>query len=248
MSQAHPIDGNLDALHLERISALADGQLREQEFTLTVELAVHDPDARAAWHAYHVVGDVLRLGETAAHRADSGFAARFAARLEREAPVERPVLSAGVADGAPAVAAAAHPVSESLDRLPTLPVRRPAANSPVFRWKMVAGLAMGIAVGAIGWNLFDTASAPGVATLAQFAGTGNQPPKLDRFVLDQPTQANGSTAGTTLLVRHASSPTMLLRDPRLDELLAAHEQSGGVSALQMPAGFLRNATFEGRSR
>jgi sigma-E factor negative regulatory protein RseA len=39
-------------------------------------------------------------------------------------------------------------------------------------------------------------------------------------------------------------PSVMLRDARLDELLAAHRQFGGTSALQTPAGFLRNATFE----
>ena len=41
---------------------------------------------------------------------------------------------------------------------------------------------------------------------------------------------------------------VMLRDPRLDELLAAHKQFGSTTALQMPAGFLRNATFETPSR
>lgn len=41
---------------------------------------------------------------------------------------------------------------------------------------------------------------------------------------------------------------VMIRDPRLDEFLAAHRQLGGASALQMPAGFLRNATFEGANR
>jgi sigma-E factor negative regulatory protein RseA len=40
----------------------------------------------------------------------------------------------------------------------------------------------------------------------------------------------------------------MIRDPRLDALLAAHRQFGGTSALQMPSGFLRNATFEESSR
>ena len=39
-----------------------------------------------------------------------------------------------------------------------------------------------------------------------------------------------------------------LREYFGDELLAAHKQLGGNSALQMPAGFLRNATFEGNAR
>lgn len=45
----------------------------------------------------------------------------------------------------------------------------------------------------------------------------------------------------------ATQPVMI-RDPRLDELLAAHRQLGGTTALQMPSGFLRNATFEGPAR
>jgi sigma-E factor negative regulatory protein RseA len=45
-----------------------------------------------------------------------------------------------------------------------------------------------------------------------------------------------------------AGPQVMIRDPRLDELLAAHKQFGGASALQMPAGFLRNATFEAPQR
>jgi sigma-E factor negative regulatory protein RseA len=41
---------------------------------------------------------------------------------------------------------------------------------------------------------------------------------------------------------------VMLRDPQLDAMLAAHRQAGGAPALQMSAGFLRNATFEGTSR
>jgi sigma-E factor negative regulatory protein RseA len=37
----------------------------------------------------------------------------------------------------------------------------------------------------------------------------------------------------------------MIRDPQLDALLAAHKQFGGASALQTPAGCLRNATFQG---
>jgi len=37
---------------------------------------------------------------------------------------------------------------------------------------------------------------------------------------------------------------VMLRDPRLDELVAAHRQSRGAAALQMPARFLRNANLE----
>jgi len=46
------------------------------------------------------------------------------------------------------------------------------------------------------------------------------------------------------MVLASGEPRVMLRDARLDALLAAHKQFGGASALQVPAGFLRNATFE----
>jgi sigma-E factor negative regulatory protein RseA len=40
----------------------------------------------------------------------------------------------------------------------------------------------------------------------------------------------------------------MIRDARLDQLLAAHRQFGSATALQTSGGFLRNATFEGPAR
>jgi sigma-E factor negative regulatory protein RseA len=37
---------------------------------------------------------------------------------------------------------------------------------------------------------------------------------------------------------------VMLRDPQIEEFMAAHRQHGSLSALQMPAGFLRNATYD----
>jgi len=100
----------------------------------------------------------------------------------------------------------------------------PAANDSLFRWKMVAGFASLAAVAAIGWNSFSVlqSAAPQGAQLAA-------------------TQPSAATEQTELA---QAGPAVMIRDPRLDELLAAHKQYGGASALQMPAGFLRNATFE----
>ncbi len=41
---------------------------------------------------------------------------------------------------------------------------------------------------------------------------------------------------------------VMLRDPELDALMAAHQQLGGHSAWQAPSGFLRNATYERSGR
>ena len=56
--------------------------------------------------------------------------------------------------------------------------------------------------------------------------------------------ATAPAVPASAVVVAAEQPQIMIRDPRLDELLTAHKQFGGTSALQMPAGFLRNATFE----
>ena len=110
-----------------------------------------------------------------------------------------------------------------------------AANESVFRWKMVAGVASLAAVVAIGWtsvaSLQVGAPAAGGAQLAQSS--------------EHPSVASGAQV---IAVAEADGQHVMIRDPRLDELLAAHKQFGSTSALQMPAGFLRNATFETPSR
>ena len=99
----------------------------------------------------------------------------------------------------------------------------PAANDGAFRWKLVAGVASVAAVAAIGWAMV----AP---------GSGGVPPGPQ--LADVP-------AGTVLA---GGERGVMIRDPRLDELMAAHRQLGGGSALQTPAGFLRNATFDASGR
>lgn len=93
-----------------------------------------------------------------------------------------------------------------------------AANDSDFRWKLVAGIASLAAVSAIAWN---------AAGLLQPAAA----PQLAQAPVSQ-----------QVLVASPQGP--VVRDARLEELLAAHKQLGGTSALQEPSGFLRNATFE----
>jgi len=101
---------------------------------------------------------------------------------------------------------------------------REAANDGSFRWKMVAGLASVAAVAAIGWSLAGSAGS-GLSAQPQLASASGAVPVV-----------TGSQQG------------VMIRDARLDELLAAHRQFGGAAAVQMPSGFVRNATFEGPAR
>lgn len=242
MSDSDEMDNNRDAGRLECISALVDGRLHDEDFALAAEAAIQETEARAAWQAYHMVGDVLRLGESALQGRDGGFAARFTVRLSREAPPARATAFAQELAAVAAQDASAFGKPQPAERAPD---RGEAANSPVFRWKIAAGLAVAVAVGAVGWSRFDAAPAPG-GQPAQFANARSLPARGGNAVRAEAPQLAGAAASTTVLARDGSPPMM--RDARLDELLAAHEQLSGASALQTPAGLLRNAVFESRGR
>lgn len=104
------------------------------------------------------------------------------------------------------------------DSSPVVALRDPAANSSVFRWKVAASFATVAAVAALGWNLMGAPM--GGAQLAQ----------------------TSQSAGNAVVV--ATQEGEVLRDARLDALLANHQQYASRASLQTPADFLRNASFE----
>lgn len=101
---------------------------------------------------------------------------------------------------------------------------RPEAAANDWRWKMVAGLASVMAVAAVGWSMWGAGGAAGGR------------PQL------------AAAPGAPAVVSASAEAPAMLRDPRLDQLLQAHRQLGGGTALGGSSGFLRNATFEGPAR
>jgi sigma-E factor negative regulatory protein RseA len=93
-----------------------------------------------------------------------------------------------------------------------------AANEPFFSWKWAAGLSALAASVMLGLNLIGTTAVAPSVTASQLAQT------------TVPITVDGQTA-------------VMLRNPQLDALIAAHNQAGGGSAFLMPSGFLRSATF-----
>jgi sigma-E factor negative regulatory protein RseA len=78
------------------VSALADGEADPDECRLGLT-ACAEPQARACWHAYHLIGDVLRSDDLASAPAhDRAFLERLRARLGEE-PLPRPELAAASA-------------------------------------------------------------------------------------------------------------------------------------------------------
>lgn len=141
-----------------------------------------------------------------------------------------PPASTGFAAGVMQRLAAEQPLPLQAPSLSPPVAPAPAANDAVFRWKLVAGVATLAAAVAVVWQVsVGTPALSGGPQLAQAVQTPVVP------------EAPRVTAVVT-------QRGVLLRDPELDAFLAAHRQQGGVSALQMPAGFLRDATYESNAR
>ena len=221
-------------IHREQISELADGRLCGEAFVQAVEAAVSDDDARATWHAYHLVGDTLRSSDLARCDVKNHFMARLQARLQAEDASTASAMAMSVV--AVELAARVQPGVQ-----PTAQFDRTAepANAAVYRWRMVAALASVAAVSVLGWSLLrggaDDAS-PALASVVPASGTVGVGVRV------------GTATPNPSAAPDQNTPAFMIRDANLDALLAAHKQFGGTSALQAPAGFLRNATFDGAGR
>jgi sigma-E factor negative regulatory protein RseA len=179
------------------ISALADGELRGEEFSRALALLGRSEQAMALWQSYHIVGDVLRGESVRPSERDARFLANLKGRLD---------------------APAAHAMRlEQPAAMPAILAAPAAANDTVRPWRRAAIAASIVALATVGWHVLS----------------------LERPSAGSPQLAQGQGG----LANDVDAPAVMLRDPRLDELMAAHRQFGGTSALQMPSGFLRNATF-----
>lgn len=211
----------------EALSAWVDGEWQEaNDPALWSDAGDVDATTLHAWHRYHLIGDVLRA------TAETPFVcSETALSVEQSRAAVEHIL----AQAQPARTAPLSPVVQ------VQPVRAPAANDAAFRWKMVSGFASVVAVVSLAWGLGgNTAGTSGSPVLAQSAPTT---PVVVASTTPAPTRA---AAGEAVLV---STPHgQVLRDARLEELMQAHRQAGGANALQVPAGFLRNATFDATQR
>jgi sigma-E factor negative regulatory protein RseA len=205
----------------QALSALADGELDAGAVQRACAAWREDPDARTTWHAYHLIGDVLRSDDLCAH---AGHDEQFLARLRRRLADEPVVL-------APEPLPVAQPAAVQVGN-GTSAVRRRAWAAPIAMaasFVAVTGLVVATRMGpAAGIARGDTlaAATPQIATLAaeQVAASAS-------FAADdlQSGDANDGVA----------TDAKLVRDPALDRYLAAHRQYG--YALSVPGVTLRNA-------
>ncbi|WP_296490048.1 sigma-E factor negative regulatory protein [Rhodoferax sp.] len=224
----------------ELVSALVDGQLRGDEFSNALAQLDASSEARQSWHAYHVLGDVMRTGQSTASAKDADFVMRLRARLQQEAaPLALHPAGDLLADNAR--------VSDTQAR--TAP-RLVSANDNA--WRLVVGLASVAVVGVMAWQGFQDSGSQGAqlatAPVAAPATAAQPAPSSATLASMGDLSATPSRDGAGKNEPTVSAAPVMIRDPQLDALLAAHRQFGGTSALQMPTGFLRNATFEEGAR
>lgn len=210
------------------LSALVDGELAAEQVDGLLATGQAGATLLADWHSYLVIGDVLRgaSGVTTAQPA-SEFLAGIRERLQSEPlPQARPRVGGLLA------------AADSQ----TKHVRAPAANDSLFRWKLMAGFASLAAVSAVSWGVLS----------GNPSGTAGANPQLAVVspAVSQPAPVPATDllpVPSTAVVVNTGQGT-LIRDARLEELLAEHRQNAGISALQMPTGFIRNATYDAAGR
>jgi sigma-E factor negative regulatory protein RseA len=102
------------------------------------------------------------------------------------------------------------------------PRRADSANAPFWRLSRLASVAMLLIVGGVAAVLWQDRS-------------------------EEQNQASVEPLNTELAAASTAAGVML-RDPQLDALMAAHQQMGGHSVWQGSPGFLRSATYERPAR
>ena len=217
---------NVPVAH-ETLSALIDGEVDVGVVTSACAAWRESAATRSTWHAFHLIGDVMRSEDLASTGLrDAAFLDRLRERMANE-PV---VLAPQPATLAPTAGAT--------------PLRAQATRSRRWAWAAPAAVAAGF-VAVAGVLVVTRAPTPvAVETAAADAGGAT--------VL--PVRAAPTAAPTRVAVEAPAEPEALvlsskmLRDARLDRYLAAHKQFAGSSALGVPASFLRSATADAANR
>ncbi len=222
---------NDDVEDAQWVSLLADGELPAQDMDRVLAHLAHSDEAQQTWGRYHLIGEVLRTGDVGARKHDPDFVQKLRRKLAQET-IEF-------------VAVDAIPISATGQKS----IKMASANDGW--WRRVAGVASVALVGVLTWQGYALLGSHSAGASAQLAQTDDSAAVV---ATTGPTvAADAGAAGTVKSAPSTSTASLdsageqqavMLRDPRLDALLAAHRQFGGTSALQMPSGFLRNATFD----
>lgn len=212
------------AASMERLSALVDGELDDHGVAHACATWREEASSRSSWHAYQLIGDVLRSEDLASDaKRDCAFLSAVRDRLAGEPTVLAPQPLPG-----------------------TQLLQERVGAQPKRSWVGPSAVAAGfMAVAAV---LVMTRAPDPVATAQPNASAAQStgPAAVTQVAASMRAASAGTDAGfdTQSLVANGS----VIRDARLDRYLAAHKQFAGSSALGVPSGFLRSATSDASNR
>lgn len=229
--------------HREALSALADGQASSDDVAKACASWREDGQSRAAWQAYHLIGDVMRSEELAEGTASADFLNRFRDRLAKEPVVLAPVASQAVA------AQQLAPVAAEV-----LPLKRRSWTAPF----AVAASFVAIVSAAVSWQFAENMPAGGGADqMAQAPATPSSRQDVGgadaglAFAATKPNvlQGSGVQQGTSVANQGGSfsrpevAGLPLIRDPQVDQMLAnlPRHVTGGDSPLASQDGLAHAA-------
>lgn len=213
---------NTNKMNREQISALADSELADSHIDAALA-ALRQVDERDAWDAYHQIGDLLRSDEMAvALRPD--FAARFAARLEAEPTIIAPVYAASSAS------------RSSCEKAPmnAIPAKRALKRFAIPG--MVAAAAATVALMAAPQLMVAKKDSPVNGNTQIMVASANRTISVSHASATIPVAAK-SAAVSSAVAREDD----VLRDPRIDEYLLAHQRFS--PSVYSTAQYARSATF-----
>jgi sigma-E factor negative regulatory protein RseA len=223
-------DSEANSSARERLSALLDGELDPAAVGQACAHWRESAESRSTWHAYRLIGDVLRSDDLAGDPArDADFLRTLRARLATEPVVLAPQPLAVEPEAIHAPGVAAHALGET--------------GTGARRWHWMAPTA--VAAGFV--------AVAGVLTLTRVAGEApDRAAGTDIARVAAPASIAAPRAATGLIspAPIGAEPQtfvasgQVIRDARLDRYLAAHKQFAGSSALGVPSAYLRNATAE----
>jgi sigma-E factor negative regulatory protein RseA len=209
----------------EDLSALVDGELNDGAVATACGRWRSDAEARATWHAYQLIGDVLRSEDLASDAGrDAAFLSALRDRLAHEPVVIAPNVAPHAAPNSTQPAAAA------------LAAR--SMRSRRWSWAGPSAVAAGFVVVA------------GVVVVMRGSLLAPQPEQRvsDASVPRSAVPAPGRPADASI-VQVAEPPSQVangqvIRDAGLDRYLAAHKQFAGSAGFGIPAARVRNATVD----
>jgi sigma-E factor negative regulatory protein RseA len=205
----------------EALSAWADGELSPEESASLMDSWDSDPQVRSAWHRHHWLGDALRSQDLAVHDVahDLAFVQQWRARLDADTQQ-----------------ASVSKIQQKRLVVPSQSTKSRAPHSDQARqsfWGMAWAAALaGVMVSGVFW-MTQRSSSDSAAVMVRLPAPASTALVDAASALVHRSQNESSVAmlPSTLSVERVAASQAVLRDPRLDAYLLAHNPFGRGATL-----------------